>query len=89
MAEHEASSTLPWLVGIPVAGGFLGWGIVHLYGSVGWNTPLNQDFTHVGASGLDNIGMLPPFAGAVASIAAGVALMVWLNATAWRKTGGY
>lgn len=89
MADHDASSHLPWLLGVPAAGICLGFGIERLYGAVGWSAPLNQDLTHVGASGLDNLGLLPPFTGAIAAIGAGIAIMVWLNATAWRKTGGY
>ena len=74
-----------------VIGGLLvGAGVVALYysfGAEGWQ--LNQDLAQSGFSGLDDIGALPASAYSLGLIAAGLVMMVALNATAWRNTGGY
>ncbi len=96
MDARDDETRLPYLLGIPVAGLSLGYGIRTMYyawghvpGGDGVRVGLNEDFAHVGFSGLDNIGGLPDLGMAVSAILFGVALMVTLNRAAWRFTGGY
>jgi hypothetical protein len=75
---------------LPIGGLLLGFGLVSLYYSFGWEGgPLNQDLAGVGFTGLDNIGRLGAADYSIGMVVAGVITMVFLNAGAWRKTDGY
>ncbi len=89
MAESHGANHLPFLIGIPVGGITLGFGIRSMYGAVGWQAPINEDLTHVGFSGLDNIAALGPFPMAAGLIVVGIGILAFLNSIAWRHTGGY
>ena len=79
-----------YVFGLPIGGLLLGTGIVNLYYSFGWDEgPMGQDFSGVGFSGVDNIGLLPAAEYSVPLIVMGVMILVGLNANAWRHTGGY
>lgn len=89
-AETQPTVSRLYAVGLPLGGLCLGFGIVNLYYSMGWGSgPMGQDFTSVGASGIDNLGLLPPADYSLVFIAAGIAILVSLNRGAWRHTGGY
>lgn len=74
-----------------LAGGLMtGTGLLNLYYSFGWvGGDLNSDFTQVGFSGLNNIGLLPTSTWAIPLVVVGALTLVLANATAWRETGGY
>ncbi len=85
-----------YLFGLIGAGVLLGTGIVGLFYSFGFDagqesyrTPLNTDFAQVGFSGLDNIGLLTAGEFSIGLVVAGLLIMVVLNASAWKSTGGY
>ena len=73
-----------------LGGLLLGTGLVNLYWSFGDpNNDLNGNAAEVGWSALDDISLLPSADLAIPLIFAGVGTMVFLNARAWRYTGGY
>ncbi len=79
-----------YMLGLPIGGLLLGTGIVNLYYSFGWDSgPMGQDFSGVGFSGVDNISLLPSAEFSIPLVVMGVLILVGLNATAWRHTGGY
>ena len=79
-----------YVFGLPLGGLLLGTGIVNLYYSFGWDGgPMGQNFSGVGFSGVDNIGLLPSAEFSIPLVVMGVLILVGLNATAWRQTGGY
>jgi hypothetical protein len=85
----DEPSNLHYLA-ILLGGLLVGGGIIGLWYSFGDpSTPLNLNFTHIGWSALDNISLLPASNYSIVMVAAGVALMVFMNAGAWRYTGGY
>ena len=88
-AHNDEPNTM-YIGGLLASGLMIGFGIVHLYFSFGWEGgPLNQDFGGVGFSGLDNLSLLPASNYSIGMIVAGVIDMVWLNANAWKRTDGY
>ena len=73
-----------------IAGVLIGSGVIALYfsfGADGWE--LGQDFARSGFTGLDDLGPLPASSFSIGLIATGIVMMVGLNASAWRNTGGY
>jgi hypothetical protein len=75
---------------VVLGGLMLGTGLVNLYWSFGDpNHDLNGNAAEVGWSGLDDIAMLPSADVAIPLLFAGIGTMVFLNARAWRYTGGY
>ena len=89
-SETNPNASRLYAVGLPLGGLCLGYGIVNLYYSMGWGGgPMGQDFTGVGFSGIDNLGLLPAADYSLVFIAAGIAILVSLNRVAWRHTGGY
>ena len=90
-ADPDSPSSLVHLAGFILGGLCLGFGIRSLYLSFGWaQAPcLNCDLTHVGFSGLDNIGLLAAADYSIGLIVLGILVLVGLNAGAWRRTHGY
>ncbi|MFT4622016.1 MAG: hypothetical protein ACI8PZ_000668 [Myxococcota bacterium] len=79
-----------YVLGLPLGGLILGFGVVSLYYSFGWAVgALNQNINLAGFTGIDELGVLPAADYSIGLIVLGVLLMVFLNATAWRRTGGY
>ena len=79
-----------YVIGLPLGGLLLGFGIVNLYYSFGWDGgPMGQNFQGVGFSGVDNIGLLPAADYSIPMVVMGIMVLVALNAVAWRHTGGY
>lgn len=73
-----------------VGGLCLGFGLLSLFYSFGFEPgPLNQHFDQVGFSGLDDLWLLPAADYSIGLIVAGLLMLVLLNATAWKRTGGY
>lgn len=87
----DESSSLLFMGGLVLAGLALGYGVRTLYWSIGWpgHPCLNCDLANVGASGIDDLGWLPAADYSIGFVVGGVLLMLYLNATAWRRTGGY
>ena len=86
-----------WLHTILLIGGGLlcGHGIVLLIFSFGFTdatgnvVPLNTNFAEVGFNGLDNLHPLGMFDLSVPMVVVGLIAMIFANATAWKRTGGY
>ncbi len=80
-----------YIAGIPLGGLVLGLGVVSLYWSFGLESGelLNQNISSSGWTALDNLSLLPAADYSVGLVVLGVALLVFLNATAWRRTSGY
>lgn len=94
MATHanaQEDSNLDYLVGLLSGGLVLGFGIRSLYWSFGWSGGecLNCDLARVGFDGVDNLGLLPAADYSIGPLVLGVMMLITLNATAWRRTGGY
>ena len=90
--KAEGGSNLVYIIGLLGGGLVLGFGIKSLYGSFGWaGGTLNGEgaFRTIGFSGVDNIGLLPAADYSIGMVVAGVLALVVLNATAWKRTGGY
>jgi hypothetical protein len=94
MSEHverEEQLNLEYLLGLPIAGLVLGYGVRSLYWSFGWAGAecLNCDLARVGFNGIDNLSLLPAADYSIGLVVFGVMIMVTLNMFAWRRTGGY
>lgn len=88
--ERNEQGNLFYLFGLLAAGLVLGFGLLSLLWSFGSPTgPINQDFATVGFTGNDDLWLLPPADYSFGLIVAGAMFMVLLNATAWKRTGGY
>jgi hypothetical protein len=87
----DREGSLVYLVGLLVGGLILAFGIRSLYFSFGWpgRECLNCHLDQVGASGLDDLQLLPAADYSIGLVVAGVLVLVVLNAGAWRRTGGY
>ena len=73
-----------------IGGACAGTGIVNLLGAFGAPSgDMNQNFAVIGADALDNIGAGPTFDFAIPLVVVGVLCLIFANAIAWRKTGGY
>lgn len=90
-SQLPESAQLPRLIGWIFGGLCLALGFVLLYYSFGSSVPgdLNGNFHDVGFSALDNIALKPAADFSFGLLAAGALTMVFLNATAWKSTGGY
>jgi len=88
--ERNEQGNLVYLISLLIAGIVLGFGLLSLLYSFGSPAgPLNQTFEVVGFSGVDDLWLLPPADYSIGLIVAGMMAMVLLNATAWKRTGGY
>ena len=90
--EHKAEqSNLDYVVGMVSGGLVLGFGLRSLYWSFGWadGECLNCDIARSGWTGIDNLGLLPAADYSIGLVVLGVMMLIVLNATAWRRTGGY
>ncbi len=90
--SSDNDGNLVYVIGLIAGGLTLGFGVRSLYGSFGWpGGPLNGEgaFKSVGFSGIDNIALLPPADYSIGMVVAGVLVLVVLNASAWKRTGGY
>lgn len=88
--ETNEQGNIVYLIGLLAGGLCLGFGLLSLLYSFG--APfgsLNQHFEIVGFSGLDDLWLLPAADYSIGFIVAGLMAMVLLNATAWKRTGGY
>lgn len=73
-----------------IGGACAGIGLVSLMQSFGSPSgDLNQNFAVIGADGIDNIAAIGSFDYAVPLLVVGVLCLIFANAIAWRKTGGY
>lgn len=88
--EHNERGNVAYMVLLLVFGLVLGFGLTSLLWSFGYaEGPLNQNLSSVGASGIDNLWLLRAADYSIGMIVAGATIMVLLNATAWKRTGGY
>jgi|JI7StandDraft_1071085.scaffolds.fasta_scaffold1113343_1 hypothetical protein len=78
-------------LGLYLFGGLsLGTGLLFLWYSFGWlGGDMNSDFEQIGFSGLDDISLLSTGEYAIPLVVIGALCLIFANATAWRKTGGY
>lgn len=90
-SPQQSDGNILHLVGLLVGGLVLSFGIMALPWSFGWegHECLNCDFAGVGFTGLDNIGTLAAADYGPGLIALGLLTLIALNASAWRRTGGY
>lgn len=99
---RESDGNLLYTAGLIGGGLVLGYGVMALPLSFGWTggdcadqyaeghpMGLNCDIEAVGYTGLDNLGTLPASDYSIGMIVAGFLLMVAINASMWRRTGGY
>lgn len=93
---HDASHDIqddfnPLHLGLYLFGGACaGSGLLALYFSFGSPTgDLNQNVDLIGFSGLDNIQALGAADFAIPMVVVGALSLIFANAVAWRKTGGY
>ncbi len=94
MADHTAEENdriQPLHLALFLIGGACaGTGIVNLLGAFGAPSgDMNQNFSVIGADALDNLGAGPTFDFAIPLLVVGVLCLIFANAIAWRKTGGY
>ena len=54
-----------------------------------WNTDMATTLSSVGWDAVGDVGALSPAPVAFLCLALGLPILVGLNATAWKKTGGY
>lgn len=88
--NHPEESNLVYLFGLLGGGLALGFGIISLYYSFGYpGADMNGDFKAIGFSAIDNIQLLDAADYSFGFIVLGAMVMVMLNATAWKRTGGY
>lgn len=94
--EHTQpeSLNLPYALGLPGAGLFVGVGVLSLWYSFGYEVDgvqrsMADNLSNLGASGLDNLSLLDAADYSIGMVVAGALVMIFLNATAWRRTGGY
>ena len=90
-SSRETDGNLLYTVGLLAGGLVLGFGIMMLPWSFGWDGGecLNCDFRGIGYTALDNLGTLPAADFSIGMIVLGFLTLVAINATAWRRTGGY
>jgi hypothetical protein len=90
-SSQESDGNVVYLFGLLAGGLILGFGLRSLYWSFGWreDSCLNCDFTSIGFTATDNLGLLPAADYSIGMVVAGVLVLVVLNASAWRRTGGY
>ncbi len=81
----------PFHFALLLVGGLLvGTGAVNLISAFGWvGGDINSDFSQVGFSGLDQIGLLPGADLALPLVVVGALCLIIANANAWKQTGGY
>ncbi len=73
-----------------IGGLMAGTGLLNLYYSFGWvGGDFNSDFSQIGFSALDNIGLLPTSTWSIPLLVVGALMMILANATAWKETDGY
>lgn len=90
MSSNEELAGSNAYIGLVPAGLLLGTGLLLLYYSYGWTVgPLNQHIGLAGFTGLDNLGPQPLIGASIGCIVLGLAMMVGLNANAWKHTDGY
>lgn len=94
MADHSAEETdrvQPLHLALFLIGGACaGTGIVNMLGAFAAPSgDMNQNFAVVGSDALDNIAAGPTFDFAIPLLVVGVLCLIFANAIAWRKTGGY
>lgn len=88
--QPDSEASVVYLIGLLSGGLVLGFGIRSLYWSFGWaDGDLNRSPSAIGFSGLDNLSLLPAADYSIGLVVAGVLVLVYLNARAWRWTGGY
>jgi len=88
--SHDENRIHGTQLGMLLIGGLMtGTGLLNLYFSFGWvGGDFNSDFSQVGFSGLDEIGLLPTSTWAIPLVVLGALMMVIANATSWRQTDG-
>ena len=93
MSDHSPvneSGQLKYALALPGGGLLLGFGILLLWYSFGYEGGgMANHLSEIGASGLDNIGTLDAADFSIGMIVGGALVMVFMNAIAWRDTGGY
>jgi len=90
--EHNTDSSPNYLhlALFLIGGACTGIGLISLLNAFGAPSgDMNQDFSAIGFSALDNIEALGTFDVAIPMLVAGVLSLIFANAVAWRKTGTY
>lgn len=88
---QDTEGGLVYLFGLLAGGLILGFGLRSLYWSFGWREGecLSCDFASIGFTATDNLSLLPAADYSIGMVVAGVLVLVYLNANAWKRTGGY
>lgn len=78
--------TLLWITG----GVLVATGMISLYFAFGtpWG-PIAENLSNTGWDAVADIELKPAFFVAIGTLGLGIPLLVGLNATAWKATGGY
>lgn len=88
--EYNEQGNILYMAGLLAAGISLGFGLIGLLFSFGYEGgPINQTLSEVGFSAIDNLTFLSAADYSFGFIVFGALVMVVLNATAWKRTGGY
>lgn len=93
--ESTENNNFFFMIGFPVAGLLLGFGIVNLYFSFGVDDgqggrlDMASHLSTIGYHGFDNIALLPASDYAIGLVVVGALTMIGMNWTAWRFTNGY
>lgn len=90
-SESKASDgNLLYILGLPGGGLLLGFGVLLLYYSFGYEGGNMADhLNELGASGVDQLALLDAADYSIGMVVAGAVFMIFLNAGAWKHTGGY
>lgn len=84
------NANLLYVFGLLGGGLTVGFGAVALYYSFGYaEGEMAQNLDRLGASGLDDIGLLGAADYSIGLVIIGALVMIFLNAGAWRRTNGY
>lgn len=93
-SNANEGNNLIYALGLPGGGLLLGFGILMLYYSFGYEVDgvqrnMADNLSQIGASGIDNLTLLGAADYSIGMVVAGALTMIFLNAGAWRRTNGY
>lgn len=88
--SKPSEGNILYTLGLPGGGLLLGFGVLLLYYSFGYEAGnMADNLSKIGASGVDNLSLLDAADYSIGMVVAGAVFMIFLNAGAWKHTGGY